>query len=100
MLSVRSSIFNGSLPFQLCHFVDLQLLDLSSNDLSRKISKCLGNITTMKKIGSENVAIDDPYISHHDGGEGVLFDFYNDKLALVWKGVISEFKKSRTSKEH
>ena len=91
ILSLRSNNFNRNLPIQPCHLADLQLLDLPSNNLSSKIPKYLGNITAMKEIGSENVGIEDPYINYI-GCPGVPLDFYNDKLVLVWKGAISEFK--------
>ncbi|XP_062090990.1 receptor-like protein EIX2 [Humulus lupulus] len=91
ILSARSNSFNGSIPSQLCHLVDLQQLDLSSNDISSQIPNCLGNITAMKEIGDQVVAIKYPY-SATRGRAGVPLDFNRENLELVWKGAISEFK--------
>ncbi|XP_062104419.1 receptor-like protein EIX2 [Humulus lupulus] len=93
ILSTRSNSFNGRIPLQLCHSVDLQLLDLSSNDLSGQIPNCLGNITAMKELKRIE---DVPYVlDPYSGGtwrRGVPDDFNRQKLVLIWKGAISEFK--------
>ncbi|XP_062108896.1 receptor-like protein EIX2 [Humulus lupulus] len=93
ILSARSNSFNGRIPLQLCHLANLQLLDLSSNDLSGQIPNCLGKITAMKELNRrEYVPADlDPY-SSSKGHQGVPGDFNHQKLVLIWKGAISEFK--------
>uniref|UniRef100_A0A803P2W6 Leucine-rich repeat-containing N-terminal plant-type domain-containing protein n=1 Tax=Cannabis sativa TaxID=3483 RepID=A0A803P2W6_CANSA len=93
ILSTRSNSFNGSIPLQLCHLVDLQFLDLSSNDMSSRIPNCLSNITAMKELNRIEEASygADPY-SETRGQQGVPDDFNREKLVLMWKGTISEFK--------
>ncbi|XP_024017248.1 receptor-like protein EIX2 [Morus notabilis] len=92
ILSLRSNNFNGSMPSELCHLVHLQLLDLSSNKLSSSIPNCLGNITALRATGGTDSAIREPYQQYSRGWDGIPSDFYNERLFLVWKGVVREFK--------
>ncbi|XP_023917379.2 receptor-like protein EIX2 isoform X1 [Quercus suber] len=46
-LSLRSNMFNGSIPLHLCWLKDLQILDLSLNDIFGTIPQCLNNFTAM-----------------------------------------------------
>ncbi|GMN62037.1 hypothetical protein TIFTF001_031122 [Ficus carica] len=89
VLSLRSNNFYGSIPSQLCHLQSLQLLDLSSNNLSSSIPTCLGNITAMKIISSgPYIGSPIPYFARIDPSK----PFANDKLSLVWKGLVNELK--------
>ena len=49
ILSLRSNHFFGIIPSHLCHLSHLQLLDLSLNNISRRLPNCLNNLTAMKK---------------------------------------------------
>ena len=89
------------MPLELCHLVHLQVLDLSSNDLSRKIPKCLNNITAMKQIEGQYVVITNTSYENqfnrqfrYDHVFSRLFPCgsYEDKLVLVWKGALYELK--------
>ncbi|GMN69646.1 hypothetical protein TIFTF001_038691 [Ficus carica] len=89
VLSLRSNNFQGSIPSRLCHLQSLQLLDLSSNNLSSSIPTCLGNITAMKRISSSpNIGPQLPYMGENDPGKA----FGNQKLRLVWKGLVNDLK--------
>ena len=60
VLSLRSINFYRIIPSQLCHLQDLNVLYLSSNNLSSSIPTCLGNITAMKQIGNTYKDIGSP----------------------------------------
>jgi hypothetical protein len=42
-LSLRSNLFHGDIPQQLCLLSHLHILDLAHNDFSGAIPQCLGN---------------------------------------------------------
>ncbi|GMN25192.1 hypothetical protein TIFTF001_043866 [Ficus carica] len=99
VLSIRSNNFYGSIPSRLCHLQSLQLLDLSSNWLSSGIPTCLGNITAMKEIGSNpqfvskgGIEMSQAIVYKSGPVYMIIPRIENDKLRLVWKGVVSEFK--------
>ncbi|KAF3437545.1 hypothetical protein FNV43_RR20299 [Rhamnella rubrinervis] len=56
VLSLRSNHFNGSIPVNLCHLQHLQLLDLSINDVSGSMPKCVGNFSAMRERSNENTS--------------------------------------------
>ncbi|XP_062090992.1 receptor-like protein EIX2 [Humulus lupulus] len=89
IFSARYNSFNGSIPLQLCHFVDLQLLDLSSNDLSNHIPNCLGNITAFKELDKYIRPMEDDIYAYF----GKPIGFEHERLVLIWKGVLSKFYK-------
>ncbi|GMN68190.1 hypothetical protein TIFTF001_037246 [Ficus carica] len=92
VLSLRSNNFYGSIPLQLCHLQTLQLLDLSSNRLSSSIPTCLGNISAMKQIGRNPQFVKPTSVYNRKAPYPPIPPLENDKLRLVWKGVVSEFK--------
>ncbi|KAK7315152.1 hypothetical protein VNO77_33685 [Canavalia gladiata] len=47
VLSLGRNHFFGSLPSQICYLKTIQLLDLSQNNLSGKIFRCIENFTSM-----------------------------------------------------
>ncbi|XP_021902396.1 probable leucine-rich repeat receptor-like protein kinase At1g35710 [Carica papaya] len=47
ILSLRSNMFNGQIPRQLCSLSSLHILDLADNNLSGSIPSCIGNLTAM-----------------------------------------------------
>ena len=49
ILSLGSNKFHGSIPNELCALVSLQVLDLSHNNLSGYLPKCIGNFRGMFK---------------------------------------------------
>ncbi|XP_050259692.1 receptor-like protein EIX2 [Quercus robur] len=54
-LSLRSNLFVGDIPQQLCLLSNLQILDLAQNDLSGAIPSCLGNMSKTDQITLSNV---------------------------------------------
>ncbi|GAU49749.1 hypothetical protein TSUD_43360 [Trifolium subterraneum] len=73
-LSLKFNYFNGSLPSNLCHLRQLNVLDLSQNNLSGGIPICVNNFTSMvKDTVSSPTSID--------------VDF---ELLLMWKGELRE----------
>ncbi|KAJ9556597.1 hypothetical protein OSB04_011211 [Centaurea solstitialis] len=46
-LVLKSNNFFGPVPLQLCHLVNLQILDLSMNNLNGTIPPCVNNLTDM-----------------------------------------------------
>ncbi|KAJ0042372.1 hypothetical protein Pint_17595 [Pistacia integerrima] len=57
VLSLESNRFNGNIPFQLCRLANIQILDLSLNNISGSIPKCFNNFTALSKERSSQAAI-------------------------------------------
>ncbi|ESR34372.1 hypothetical protein CICLE_v10007116mg, partial [Citrus x clementina] len=57
VLSLKSNKFHGNIPYQLCNLRFIQVLDLSSNILSRKIPKCFNNFSAITQERSSNPTI-------------------------------------------
>lgn len=94
ILSLRSNHFYGSIPSYICDLLHLQLLDLSSNNLVGNIPRCLGNFIAMRESGSIETSIEHLYDSYESSSAGGLLEplgSFNDRLQLVWKGILSEF---------
>ncbi|XVF57797.1 hypothetical protein PTKIN_Ptkin07bG0010900 [Pterospermum kingtungense] len=50
VLNLRSNLFTGVIPRQLCNLSHLHLLDLAENNLSGSIPRCIGNISGFSSI--------------------------------------------------
>ncbi|KAM5555365.1 receptor-like protein EIX2 [Rosa sericea] len=105
ILILRSNLFNGSMPSQLCNLTSIRILDLSMNNISGSIPKCLNNLTTLAREGNPNdLTIDHEYM--RNSGPSVMFadedgkpvyssrswTFYEDEIAILWKGSLSKYK--------
>ena len=92
MLSLRKNQFNGSLPQSLCDITNIQLLDLSENNLSGRIFKCLKNFSAM----SQNVSPNRTIVSVFDYYKGTLvYEGYDLIALLMWKGAERQFKNTK-----
>ncbi|XP_045811473.1 receptor-like protein EIX2 isoform X1 [Trifolium pratense] len=80
ILSLSGNRFSGSIPIHLCYLQKIQILDLSRNNLSEEIPKCLRNFTALSKktINTSET-------------ESVSTDFL-PIITLYWKGVEREFQ--------
>ncbi|XP_044505660.1 receptor-like protein EIX2 [Mangifera indica] len=87
VLSLGSNRFNGNIPLQLCHLANIQLLDLSLNDISGSIPKCFNNFTALSETTSSRVAITYVYESPFERGAHK----YIDSNWLTWKGTKYEY---------
>ncbi|XP_021888228.1 LRR receptor-like serine/threonine-protein kinase FLS2 [Carica papaya] len=47
ILNLRSNMFTGRIPRQLCSLSSLHILELADNNLSGSIPSCIGNLTAM-----------------------------------------------------
>ncbi|XP_059456604.1 receptor-like protein 35 [Corylus avellana] len=65
-LSLRSNLFHGHIPQQLCLLSSLEIMDLADNDFSGAIAQCLGNL------------------SNYNNGE--IVESYGDQMELISKG--------------
>ncbi|KAJ9679638.1 hypothetical protein PVL29_021536 [Vitis rotundifolia] len=87
VLNLRSNEFYGSIPLNLCQMKKIQMLDLSSNNLSGTIPKCLNNLTALTYKGGLVIAYNE--IQHS------IWDFsYVDNTLIQWKGKESKYKKT------
>ena len=77
VLSLQRNHFFGSLPFELCHLQNIRLFDLSLNNLSGRIPKCVKNFTLMTQK--------DDWVGASDGIENEFSAF------LTWKSVEEVF---------
>jgi len=92
ILSLRFNNFYGSLPSNLCYLKELQVLDLSLNNLSGVIPTCVNNFTSMaQETISLTTSTDHHYftITSTSGYYSVPYDF---DISLVWKGVDQRYK--------
>jgi hypothetical protein len=93
MLSLRKNQFYGSLPHSLCYLINIQLLDLSENNLSGQLFKCFNEFLAM----SQNVPSTSTgesrslYTSGHGNGYGYSGS-YDLITVLMWKGEERHFK--------
>ncbi|GAU49754.1 hypothetical protein TSUD_43410 [Trifolium subterraneum] len=92
ILSLRSNSFNGSLPSNLCYLRELQVLDLSLNNLSGGIPTCVNNFTSMAEDSKNSTSSNDHLytIKYSDGSS--MSTSYDFDVSLIWKGVDRHFK--------
>ncbi|GLT60112.1 hypothetical protein SLA2020_328930 [Shorea laevis] len=50
VLSLKSNLFTGYIPTQLCDLSSLHILDLAKNNLSGPVPHCIGNLSGMNSI--------------------------------------------------
>jgi len=84
VLSLQRNHFIGSLPFELCYLQNIQLFDLSFNNLSRKIPKGIKNFNSMmtQKATSQGFRI-----SWHDFSKPEIGWAFGLSAFFTWKGV-------------
>ncbi|XP_044505283.1 receptor-like protein EIX2 [Mangifera indica] len=87
ILSLGSNRLNGNIPLQLCHLANIQILDISLNNISGSIPNCFNNFTTLSEERSSHVAITYEYDNYWYGG----VHKYIDSLWLTWKGSKYEY---------
>ncbi|XP_004308379.1 PREDICTED: receptor-like protein 12 [Fragaria vesca subsp. vesca] len=82
---------SGSLPSQLCHLPHLQILDVSVNEISGTIPKCLNNLTSLAQEGNSNLTIRHSFnISEAEPPMTSLY--YEDDATFMWKGTLASYK--------
>ncbi|XP_045795484.1 receptor-like protein EIX2 [Trifolium pratense] len=92
ILSLRCNNFYGSIPSNLCNLRELQVLDLSLNNLSGGFLACVKNFTSMTQdTRSLTTSTDHLYKINLTGG-GFYMDSYDFDLYLMWKGVDQRYK--------
>ncbi|KAK2431216.1 receptor protein EIX2 [Trifolium repens] len=95
MLSLRRNRFCGSLPWSLCTLTNIQLLDLSENNLSGQIFKCLKNFSAMSHNFSRNGFVSNLFI-YPSGFQSYLeYTGYYLVALLHWKGANRLFKNNK-----
>ena len=92
ILNLWSNNFHGSRPLEICHLVELQLFNLSLNDLSGRIPNCIGNIKGMRETKCHGSTIEYPYYGFNGDRGFSNWKYSHDKLLLVWKGALYKFK--------
>ncbi|XP_028798344.1 receptor-like protein EIX1 [Neltuma alba] len=93
VLSLTKNNFHGSLLSHLCHLSTIQVLDLSVNNLSADIPKCLQNFIMMTHKPSIYDAIDQFFVFKNNSPfEMIDYDFYP---TVRWKGKELSFKDNK-----
>ncbi|GAU49752.1 hypothetical protein TSUD_43390 [Trifolium subterraneum] len=77
ILSLKFNYFNGSLPSNLCYLRQLNVLDLSQNNISGGIPICVNNFTSMAEVDT----MSSPKSIDVDFGQ-----------ILMWKGELRAFE--------
>ena len=89
VLNLRSNKFSGSISPEICQLKKIQILDLSDNNMSGTIPRCLSNFIAMTKKGSltitYNFSLDSPKYGFEDRS-------YIDRELVKWKGSEFEYK--------
>ncbi|GMP68176.1 hypothetical protein CsSME_00027885 [Camellia sinensis var. sinensis] len=89
ILSLRSNKFYGSIPQDICYLNQIQVLDLSQNDLSGKLPKCFNNFSALVQSNSSEGTIYSPYNTYADGAS--LTGYYVSNALVQWKGQQREY---------
>ncbi|KZV22390.1 hypothetical protein F511_21388 [Dorcoceras hygrometricum] len=90
ILSIRGNKFFGNIPTEICYLTQIQIIDLSRNNLSGKIPlHCFKNFTNFVKKDSTI-----PYPLAGTSYSYPLVYITVDKIVVQWKG--QEFEYSRT----
>ncbi|CAL9007163.1 unnamed protein product, partial [Prunus brigantina] len=63
ILILRGNQFYRSIPPQICHLTRIQILDLSMNNISGTIPKCLNNLIVLAQNGNSSLTIEHLYIT-------------------------------------
>ncbi|KAL5573832.1 hypothetical protein UlMin_023429 [Ulmus minor] len=92
VLILRSNKFYGSMSTSFCYLSSLQLLDLSSNNISGRIPKCLSNLTELREYGSPYTTINIPYLNSASPFEPRAATPFFDEAQFIWKGNPSRYK--------
>lgn len=80
-------------PESLCYLTNIQLLDLSENNLSGRIPKCIKNFSAMSQDVSSAITTDSVLyytVTYRENFEG--FDIL---ALLMWKGAEQQFKDNK-----
>ncbi|KAJ9555478.1 LOW QUALITY PROTEIN: hypothetical protein OSB04_010092 [Centaurea solstitialis] len=84
-LILRSNNFFGPIPLQLCHLVNLQILDLSMNNLNGTIPPCVKNLSAM--VHGWLLLENNMHRYAKDLDEGnVMVGTYVDNAIMEWQG--------------
>ncbi|KAK4268204.1 hypothetical protein QN277_024890 [Acacia crassicarpa] len=86
-LRLQANKLQGSIPTNLCNLQDLQILDLSRNNITGNIPHCFSNLSAMSNMTARSLAIS--YLVA--GYLGV--SSYMDTATLSWKGEDVEYSK-------
>ncbi|KZV48554.1 hypothetical protein F511_35341 [Dorcoceras hygrometricum] len=90
ILSIRGNKFFGNIPTEICYLTQIQIIDLSRNNLSGKIPlHCFKNFSNFVKKDSTI-----PYVVVGTGYSYPLEYISVDKIVVQWKG--QQFEYSRT----
>ncbi|KAK7270928.1 hypothetical protein RJT34_26456 [Clitoria ternatea] len=84
ILSLRVNYFFGSVPINKCYLRQIHLLDLSRNNLSEGIPRCLTNFTAMME---SSIIAHNIIRSRKVSSRGITFDIYNSNVLLMRKGL-------------
>ncbi|RHN51137.1 putative non-specific serine/threonine protein kinase [Medicago truncatula] len=93
VLSLHRNHFFGSLPVELCYLRNIQLFDLSLNNLSGQVPKCIKNFTSMTQKASTQDFTDNTFITTSDTSQFIRE--YQLNALLTWKGVEQLFINNR-----
>ncbi|KAJ9555533.1 hypothetical protein OSB04_010147 [Centaurea solstitialis] len=85
-LILRSNNFIGPIPLQLCHLTNLQILDLSINNLNGTIPTCMNDLNVMVHGRRFPESLVHSYLKVHDEESSSAEYTYVDKAIMEWQG--------------
>ena len=92
VLNLGSNRFSGGICPELCRLKNIQILDLSSNNISGVIPRCLGSFTAMTKKGSLVIVHNYSFADFSSKYSLIRNAFYVDRALVKWKGREFEYK--------
>jgi Leucine-rich repeat (LRR) protein len=96
ILSLTENHFIGNIPIHICYLRKIQVLDLSRNNLSKEIPKCLRNFTALsKKNINTSEIVNFIWFGVERWSSATDYDMTN--ITLYWKGVERWFKRPELS---
>nr|XP_043635900.1 receptor-like protein EIX2 [Erigeron canadensis] len=90
VLNLGSNKFFGSIPLQICRLENLQVLDLSMNNLNDTIPSCFNNLTSMVQERLLAAQIEHLYDLQVKGFSYYPAD-YIDSTIVRWQGIRRKF---------
>ncbi|KEH16826.1 LRR receptor-like kinase [Medicago truncatula] len=94
ILRLRANKFQGNIPTSMCNLSFLQVLDLSTNNITGQIPQCFSHIIALSNLMFPRKRFDHSSYTFSIEGEMYEIGSFKDKAILAWKGSNREYGKN------